>query len=754
MSRKVVVAVGLAAVMLTVSWWFIANRGTSAGSAPVAALLDQYCIVCHNAEDWAGSLRLDDKDVAQIGRDAETWERVVKKLKTGMMPPAGEPRPARAALDTATAALEHGLDRAAVANPMPGYSALRRLNRTEYANAIRDLLHLDVDATTLLPLDDSSEGFDNIATALGVSPSLIQAYVSAAMKISRRALGDLSTPQSQVSYSAPAALAQDRHLEGLPLGTRGGLRIEHTFPLDAEYEFRIRRGFRFPPSAEVDVTLDGGRVAVDDARGFRIPVAAGPHTLTVAVVDTRRPAGVDDIYAEYDTNGAIQSVEIDGPLDPVGVGDTPSRRRILSCKPQSSNEEEPCAREIVTTLATRAFRRPVGREEVASLMAFYDAGRQEGGFEAGVQQAVSRVLVDPRFLYRFEPEPAGVEAGTVYDIGDFELASRLSFFLWSSVPDDALLAAAAAGGLGKPERLEAEVRRMLADPKAAALIDNFAAQWLFLRELESITPDAESFDDNLRQAMMQETKRLFATIMREDLSIVRLLDADFTYVDERLAQHYGIPGVRGSRVRRVEIPPDNPRRGLLGHASILTVTSVTSRTSPVIRGSWILENLLGSPAPVPPPNVETTLEGDDGGSVATSVRERLEAHRSNPVCAACHQIMDPIGFALENFDLIGAWRDTDGERPIDARAVLSDGTPISGPGDLRAALLGRADAFVETATEKLMTYALGRRLEYYDMPAIRGIVGNAGADDYRFSSLVLGVVMSDQFRRRVKGGGE
>jgi hypothetical protein len=481
---------------------------------------------------------------------------------------------------------------------------------------------------------------------------------------------------------------------------------------------------------------------------------AGPHTLTVAVVDTRRPAGVDDIYAEYDTNGAIQSVEIDGPLDPVGVGDTPSRRRILSCKPQSSNEEEPCAREIVTTLATRAFRRPVGREEAASLMAFYDAGRQEGGFEAGVQQAVSRVLVDPRFLYRFEPEPAGVEAGTVYDIGDFELASRLSFFLWSSVPDDALLAAAAAGGLGKPERLEAEVRRMLADPKATALIDNFAAQWLFLRELESITPDAESFDDNLRRAMMQETKRLFATIMREDLSIIRLLDADFTYVDERLAQHYGIPGVRGSRVRRVEIPPDNPRRGLLGHASILTVTSVTSRTSPVIRGSWILENLLGSPAPVPPPNVETTLEGDDGGSVATSVRERLEAHRSNPVCAACHQIMDPIGFALENFDLIGAWRDTDGERPIDARAVLSDGTPISGPGDLRAALLGRADAFVETATEKLMTYALGRRLEYYDMPAIRGIVGNAGADDYRFSSLVLGVIMSDQFRRRVKGGGE
>jgi hypothetical protein len=571
------------------------------------------------------------------------------------------------------------------------------------------------------------------------------------MKISRQALGDRTAPQSQVTYAAPQRLAQNAHLDGLPLGTRGGMRIEHNFPLDADYEIRVRRGFRSPLSARVDITLDGAPITLDNSTRIRIPVTAGPHTLTAAVVDMRRPAGVDEVYAEYDTGGGIQSIEIDGPLEPTGVGDTPSRQRILTCQPESDRDEERCAQEIISAIAMRAFRRPQSAEALAPLMDFFAAGRDDGGFEAGIQQALARMLVDPRFLYRIEQDPATIEPGTVYAIGGFELASRLSFFLWSSIPDDALLAAAGAGQLMSPTGLEAEVRRMLADPKADALIENFAAQWLFLRELDSVTPDSEDFDENLRAAMARETKLVFGAIMREDMSLLRLLDADFSFLDERLAEHYGIANVYGSHFRRVELPADNPRRGLLGHGSILTVTSVTNRTSPVIRGSWILEALLGSPAPVPPPNVETTLEGDDGVTVNASVRERLEAHRSNPTCASCHAIMDPVGFALENFDLIGAWRDADGGRPIDTAAMLTDGTRVGGPAALRAALLDRSDAFVTVASEKLLTYALGRSLEYYDMPAVRAIVSQAGTQDYRFSAWVLGIIQSEPFQTRVKG---
>lgn len=769
MARALPVTLALAtAVAFGGAWWLYqggfrgagdAGPGGSMLSASVATgLIGQYCTDCHNDIDRSGNLSLAGRDLTAIGADAEIWEHVVRKLRTGMMPPAGEARPDRTTLDALAASLESGLDRAAAAAPTPGPAIVRRLNRSEYANAIRDLLDLDVDAATLLPLDDSSEGFDNIAAALGTSPSLAEAYVSAAMKLSRRALGDRTAPRTQVSYAVPEGLKQDRHLEGLPLGTRGGFVFEHMFPLDAEYALNIRRGFG--GAGQVDVTIDGTPVPSSGRGGLRLPISAGPHRIAVASVETRRTHGVDDVYSAPRPTGGIQSVEIDGPFDPTGVGDTPSRRRLLGCQPATAAEAPACARTILSEVAGRAFRRPLGDDELPALMDFYTAGAGaspdsgDGDFEAGIQRALARILVDPRFLYRIETDPPELAPGTVYPIDDYALATRLSFFVWSSIPDDALLATAARGRLHESEVLQAELTRMLADPKANALVDNFAAQWLFLRELRSVTPDTPEFDENLRAAMARETELLFETILREDLSLLRLLDADFTFVDERLAAHYGYDDIRGSHFRRIDIPASSPRRGLLGHASILTVTSVTNRTSPVIRGSWILNTLQGSPAPVPPPDVETTLEGDDGAAVAQTVRERLEAHRENPVCASCHAIMDPIGFSLENFDLIGAWRDLDSGQPIDTRAVLADGTIVDGPATLQAALLSRSDAFVTAATEKLMTYALGRRLEYYDMPTVRAIVADAAADDYRLSALIAGIVASEPFRMRVSGGAE
>jgi hypothetical protein len=716
-------------------------------------LIEQYCLDCHNVIDLAGELRLDDKDASDVSAHPEVWESVVRKLRTGMMPPAGEPRPERSELNSVAAELEARLD-ANAPNIAYEETVLRRLNRTEYANAIRDLLHVDIDAKAMLPLDDSSEGFDNVATALGVSPSLIEAYISAALKISRRALGDRTAPPSQISYTAPQRLVQDRHLDGLPLGTRGGMRIEHDFPLDAEYEFRVRSGFRRAPGASLDVTLDGAPVALTRAGTIRLPVTAGPHVLTAAIVDSRRPVGVDDIYARRDPPAGVSSVEIVGPLEVTGTGNTPGRRRILTCDPQDTAEEARCAESIIASVATRAFRRPLSREQLEPMVAFYTDARRNADFESGIRNALARILVDPRFLYRFEPAPAAVGSGERYRIDDFGLAARLAFFLWSSIPDDALLEVAASGTLHEPAKLVAEIRRMLMDSKADALVENFAAQWLFLRELDSVTPDAADFDENLRLAMTEETQRLFAAVMHDDLSVIRLLDAEFTYLNDRLAEHYGINDIHGSYFRRVDLPLDSPRRGLLGHASILTVTSVTNRTSPVIRGSWILETLLGSPAPVPPPNVETTLAGDNGDAIGSTVRARLEAHRGSPTCASCHAIMDPIGFSLENFDLIGAWRDTDEGMQIDTRATLADGTRIDGPGELREALLARSDAFVTTLTEKLLTYALGRGIEYSDMPTVRAIVREAEKADYRFSALIEGIVLSEPFLTRVKGVSE
>jgi hypothetical protein len=719
---------------------------------PEAAFLTQYCIGCHNQRAKIAGLALDTLDVAQVGHDAETWEKVVKKIRTGMMPPSGARRPERSALDGFAAELETRLDRAADPNAALSTPALHRLNRTEYANAIRDLLALDIDVNVLLPADGSSQGFDNLAEALAVSPALIQGYVSAALKISRLAVGDKTMAPSQVTFTPPPGLAQDRHIDGLPLGTRGGLLIRHTFPLDAEYDFALGGRGGGP---NIDITIDGEQVKVDNPRNFRLKVAAGPHTIGMSLPDRQRGAGVDEIYSDFRTNatftnpGGVPSLVITGPHNVTGVGDTPSRRRLFTCRPASAAEETACARSILTTFARRAYRGPASAAEIDTLMEFYRKGRQAGDFESGIQEAVARVLVAPRFTYRSEEDPVNVASGQVYRVSDVALASRLSFFLWSSIPDDELLDVATKGRLRDPKVLDQQVKRMLADEKADALVENFAGQWLYLRELEHLQTEARNFDENLRRSFRRETELLFRTIVRDDRSLIDLIDADFTFVDERLARHYGIPNVRGSHFRRVQLAPDSPRRGLLGHGSMLTVTSIATRTSPVARGKWVLENLLGTPAPVPPPGVETNLGGEEGAKTS-SLRQRLEAHRASPVCASCHRIMDPMGFALENFDLIGQWREFDGPTKIDSTGQLADGTPVNGPGDLRQAVLTRSDAFMTIAAEKLFTYALGRPVHSYDMPTVRGIVRRAAANDNRFSSLVTGIIESDAFQKRIK----
>jgi hypothetical protein len=720
----------------------------SAATADIDGVLNQYCVTCHDQDGTVAGLALDTLDAEHVEQDAEIWEKVVRKIKTGMMPPGGAPRPERRVLDSLAFELETRLDRAAANEPNPGAPILHRLNRVEYANVIRDLLALDVDATTLLPADDSNEGFDNIADALGVSPSLIQGYVSAAMKISRRAVGDQTLMQSRVTYNAPVGLSQEGHLDGLPLGTRGGMIVRHTFPLDAEYQFAVGGG--------TFVMMDGEQITAANLRNFRLPIKAGPHTIAVAIVDQRRASGVDDSFSDFRVDsdfaagGGAPSVSITGPLDAVGPGDTPSRRKIFVCYPESAAQELSCAREIVMTLTRRAFRRPALDGEVQELMAFYDRGRKEGDFETGIQHALARILVAPRFLFRMEDEPATVSAEDVYRVADLALASRLSFFLWSSMPDDELLDVAVSGRLSDPAILEGQVRRMLRDPKSRTLIDNFAGQWLYLRELAGVQTEAKEFDANLRQAFRRETEMLFDGIVREDRSLMDLLDANYTFVDERLARHYGIPDVRGSYFRRVELAENSPRRGILGHGSMLTVTSVATRTSPVMRGKWILANLMGAPPPDPPPGVETNLDEDPEAAKVSTLRQRLELHRANDVCASCHNVMDPVGLALENFDLIGKWREQDGDAPIDAEGILVDGTTLSGPADVRKALLDRSEAFMTTVTEKLLMYAVGRPVEYYDMPAVRSIVRAAAQNDNRFSSVVLGIVRSAPFQMKIK----
>jgi len=723
------------------------------------ALLNQYCITCHNQRLKTGGLLLDSMDLEHVGKDAAAWEKVVRKIRTGMMPPSGARRPDGAALAAFAADLETRLDRAATPGASLDAPSLHRLNRTEYANAIRDLLSLDVDVTTLLPADASSEGFDNIADALGVSPSLIGSYVSAAMKISRRAVGDRTLSPTQITYTAPGGLVQDKHIEGLPLGTRGGMLVRHTFPLDAEYEFSVSGGFGPGGGGgafTIDVMLDGAQLKPANVRSFRIPVTAGPHTIGASLVERTRGAGVDEQFSDFRIDsaftaaGGVQTVVITGPFKATSPGETPSRRRIFSCVPAGDADETACARKIVSSLARRAYRRPVHDDEVATLMAFYEKGRASSDFEVGIQQALARILVAPAFLYRAETEPAAVRPGASYRLSSLDLASRLSFFLWSSIPDEELLTVAGKGTLRDPKVLEQQVKRMLADPRSEALTNNFAGQWLFLRDLAHVQTSATNFDENLRQSFRTETEMLFSNVVREDASLLEMLNAKYTFVDERLAKHYGIPNIHGSYFRRVDLPADSPRRGLLGQGSVLTVTSVATRTSPVTRGKWILENLLGTPAPVPPPGVDTNLEKNPEEVKNTSLRHRLEAHRVNPVCASCHKIMDPLGFALENFDLVGTWRDVDGRTPVDASGQLVDGTAVKGPADLRAALLSRSDAFATNVTEKLFTYALGRPAQYFDMPVVRAVVRRAAQNDYRFSSLILGVVSSDAFQMRMK----
>lgn len=738
---------------------WLASSGASAQNAGFdlatqgRTLLDQYCVECHNFEDWAGSLDLEGLDPVNPATEAETWEHVIRKVASGMMPPASQPRPSRAELASFTDTLGRRLDGQSATDP--GNEALHRLNRSEYGNVIRDLLALDIDVSGMLPGDDASEGFDNIADVLSVSPTLIEAYVSAAMKISRLAVGDINQATTTKIFRAPPGLPQDRHLEGMPLGTRGGFRVEHYFPLDGEYHFSISGGvggFRqvvsySPPL--IDFTIDGEQVPVENPRDFTLQLPAGPKTLTVALVDQNLSAGVGDTWSVYGVEGGIQQMTVVGPMNPGGASDTPARQKIFTCRPATVADEPACAVEILTSLATRAYRKPVAADsrEMQVLLDFYARGREEGDFEFGIQSALARILVDPQFLYRLEREPDNARSGDIYAISDLELASRLSFFLWSSIPDDELLAVATAGRLRDPGVLLGQVERMLADPKARALVDNFVGQWLHLRELDGVEPETPDWDESLRQAMRQETELVFAEIMNDDRSIVTLLDADFTYLNDRLAVHYGIPGIRGGFMRRVELPADSPRRGILGQSSMLTVTSVANRTSPVVRGNWILENLLGVPAPVPPPGVEANLDPEEN-AVVTTLRQRLEIHRQDPVCASCHSIMDPMGLALENYDLVGRWRDYDSGHAIDASGMLVDGTVIVGPEDLKAALLARSELFVTAFTEKLLSYALGRITQYYDMPAVRSVVNGARENDYRFSELVKGIVLSEPFQKK------
>ena len=752
-SKKLASAIVLAAATAPAVFPAIAR------AQEVPELMEQYCIKCHNFEDWAGSLDMEGLDFSHVDAAPETWELMIRKIRIGMMPPVGEERPDNDTMEHFAESIAHQLDE--TIEVVPASPSLHRLNRNEYANVIRDLLSLDVDVSTLLPRDNSSEGFDNIAASLGFSPALVQAYTSAAMKISRWAVGDMTTQESSTIYLPPPSLAQDEHIDGLPLGTRGGMKITHNFPLDAEYDiniggrlFSFRRGFGAELDSELDVTIDGNPVKVDRNSISKIPLTAGPHTITAAIIDKKQPAGVNDIYDNYEKEGSVGRIEIVGPFNATGPGDTPSRQKVFSCYPATNDEETACAETIVQEIATRAFRGPVSSEEVDGIMDFYHQGYSEGSFEDGIQQALSRILIDPRFLIRFEEEPEAAEPGEVYRISDLELASRLSFFLWSSIPDEELLELAMSNQLSDPQVLDAQITRMLTDDKSRALVENFAGQWLFLRDVETITPEEGNFDDNMREAFITETQLAVANMISENLPVTELLDSSYTYLNERLARHYGINDVRGSYFRKVQLPEDSPRRGLLGHGSILSVTSTASRTSPVVRGAWILENLLSAPVPAPPPGVETNLDGDGSTVLTSSIRERLEAHRQDPVCASCHAVIDPVGFALENFDLVGEWREYDGDSKVDPSGVLLDGSMLDGPSDLREALVRYSDLFVETVTEKLMTYALGRELEYFDMPTVRGIMRNAESNDYRFSALVRGIINSEQFTMRVKSGDE
>jgi mono/diheme cytochrome c family protein len=739
------------------------------GRAALAAdTVDGYCIDCHNAADFTGNLALDDPGLADIGARAETWEKVVHKINAGSMPPLGEPRPDARTYARVVDYLEAELDAAAAARPNPGsLPLLHRLTRTEYANAVRDLLALDdlpaeMGYELLLPADNASSGFDNIAELLFVSPVVMERYLGAAQKIARLAVGDMSMPTMVNRHRLPLELPQDQPVAGSAFGTRGGLVTESYFPLDAEYVFGVElAGFAREPH-EIEITVDGARVALGQTGGrggpaleFRVPVSAGPHVVGATFV--RRTHALDEstVRVQRRSRGtlpAIELVTVSGPYAPTGPGVTPSRERIFVCRPAAAAEERDCAREILVTLARRAYRRAAGEADVETLLAFYEDGRAGGGFDAGIQRALERLLVSPQFLYRIERVPEAMAPGEAFAVTPLELASRLSFFLWSSLPDERLLALAETGELAAEAVLASEVERMLADPRAASLVDNFASQWLFLRDVEGKDPDLfifRDYDESLREAFITETELFVASILHEDRSVLDLIRASHTFVNERLAEHYGIPYIEGSRFRRVTLPADSPRGGLLGQGSVLTLTSYPTRTSPVLRGKYVLDNLLASPPPPPPPDVPTLETEDDVERATMTLRESMARHRENPECASCHAQMDPIGFAFEHFDAVGRWRETDGGLPIEAASTLPDGRVVDGVEGVKQLLLGDPERFVGAVTEKLLMYALGRNIQYYDRPAIRAIVRDAAADDYTFPALVRGIVLSVPFRMRM-----
>ncbi len=748
------------------------------------ALLNEYCMDCHNLDDYSGGLAFDLMDHEAIRDDAEVWEKVVRKLRGRMMPPPGQDRPDNSEFDQLIAWLEGNLDQdTGLRNP--GEKLLHRLNRTEYANAIEDLLALEVDVAALLPVDGAEDGFDNVATALQVSPTFIDQYLGAARVISEQAVGSPNARPSGTPYTFSTA-GQSFHVDGLPLGSRGGAVVEHYFPSDGEYELNIGSMASGLATAGMEhrdtliATLDGEKFfetqfggledaerldkvrapAVDELNGKlrNIPLVttAGPHKVAVffkhrSFAESDAPLQQQTPRKGQDGIAAVREFEVYGPVNATGLSTTPSREKIFSCHPDKDADEASCAKSIITDLANEAFRGFLADEDTDLLMRLYESGYQEAGFEKGVAFALSGILAHPKFLYRLEPLPESLPPGVSYELSSLELASRLSFFLWSSIPDETLLEIAADDGLKDPAVLESQVMRMLADPRAANIANNFGYQWLGLAELDNITPDGTLFRDvdrNIRDDLTTEALLFMQSNFSDDRSVLDLLTAEHTYLNENLALHYGISDIRGSEFRRVDLE-DERRWGLLGKGGVLMVSSYPNRTSPVLRGAWLLENILGTPPAAPPPDVEGFVE-IEAGERFTTVRERLESHRSNPSCNGCHGVIDPLGFALENFDAVGRWRDIDrmARTPIDASGVLADGTPVNGPVALRAAFMQRPEQFVQTFTEKLMLFALGRRIEYQDMPAIRQIVREAAVDNYRFSSLVLGIVNSEQFRMK------
>ncbi|MCU1340160.1 MAG: hypothetical protein JWO19_5741 [Bryobacterales bacterium] len=747
----------------------------------------QYCVGCHSAALKTGGVVLDPAALNQpadsLVNNAETWERAIRQLRARSMPPVPLPRPDAATYDRVASYLETELDRAAAAKPNPGdLPNLHRLTRTEYRNAIRDLLALDdlpkeMDFTFLLPADNGASGFDNIADLLYVSPATMERYLDASTKISRLAVGDPTMPLMVNIHRLPLEGPQDTQAADLPFGTRGGTSIRSYFPLDGEYEFQVELAGAARDPHQLEITVDGerkelvtlggggGRGGRGGAGGrggrggasptdFRIAVKAGPRVIGVTFVQKTEALDESTLRPRQRSRGtqpAIAAVTIRGPYNATGPGDTPSRQRIFVCQPANAASEPACAKQILSTLARRAYRRPVTDSDVATLLPFYDSGRKERNFDLGIQRALERLLVSPQFLYRIERDPAGAAPGSVHAVSDLELASRLSFFLWSSIPDDELLNVAASGRLKQPEVLEQQVRRMLADQRSESMVTNFAAQWLYLRDVDVKAPDLflfREFDEGLRQSFEKETQLFLNSILRENRSVLELLTANYSFVNERLAKHYGIPNIRGSQFQRVTFPKDSPRGGLLGQGGILLLTSYSTRTSPVLRGKYVLENLLASPPPPPPPNVPSLkTEGAKSGE-QLSLREAMVQHRADPACANCHARMDPIGFAMENFDAVGQWRDHDGSNAIDVSSKLPDGTVVDGVAGVKNLILKDPQRFVGAMTEKLLMYGIGRNVQYFDAPAVRKIVREAAASDYKFESLVLGVTKSAPFQMR------